>query len=118
MVKKTIQNTTYDVAEVLQQGNLLAQECVTADDKAVFAIEVVKFCLVVKFAANAIELIEAVREALLEEHDIDCDEGHFDGLDVAALFVAQGDAEYAEEICATAKQVAHRLYEQLDTMEI
>ena len=113
MSTKTIQKTTYDVDEVLQQGDLLAEQCESNADKGVFTPEVIALCLVVNFAANAPELIKGMREKLRDDHDIDCDdEESVDGYLVAALYVARDDADHAEEIFNAAKQVAHILYEE------
>ena len=114
MVKKTIQNTTYQVEDVLLKGDMLAEISADAADKNECTAEAVKWAVIVNFAENHEELIEAAREQLRDEHDIDCyGKNDVDGFYVAAIYVARMDADFAEEICLIAKQIAHNLCEEI-----
>jgi hypothetical protein len=114
MKKKIIHNTTYDVADMLLEGDVLAEISADAADKTECKAEAVKWAVIVNFAKNHEELIEAAREQLRDEHDIDCyGKNYVDGFYVAAIYVARMDADFAEEICLVAKQVAHNLCEEI-----
>lgn len=117
VTKKTIQNTTYCADDVLQQGDLLAGACNSRAEKDMHAVDVLVFCMVLNFAENDQELIEAARTRLDEEYDINCfGKNYVDGYDVAAKYVARDDEEYAAEIVANTKQLAHNIYQHLETI--
>jgi len=111
--KTVISDTTYDVDDVLQQGDLFAARCQTRTTRDLYGTDVLWYCYVACYAKNKQELLDAMRKRLRDDCGIDLyDENFTDWFEVAATYVARKNTAYAQEIRKNYQQIVLNVYEQ------
>ena len=111
--KTVISDTTYEVGDVLLQGDMFAARCNTRTTRDLYCRDVLRYCYVACYAKNKQELLEAMRKRLRDDCGIDLYGKNFtDWFEVAATYVARKNTAYAQEIRENLQQIVLNVYEQ------